>query len=86
MGKTTIYEKRTTGIRNFKYKEFVQREQIRLPQIDEQRRIADILNAIQNKVAAEKDRKAALQEFFRSMLQQLMTGQIRLLSDEGLPL
>ena len=59
---------------------------IPLPPLSEQRRIADNLNAIDSKIAAEEDRTTALQDFFRSMLQQLMTGQIRLLSDEGLPL
>ena len=37
-------------------------------------------------VHAEEDRKAALDTLFKSMLHQLMTGQIRLMSDEGLPL
>ncbi len=57
-----------------------------LPSLPDQRRIANVLNAIDDKIAAEEDRNSALQEFFRSMLQQLMTGHIRLLSDEGLPL
>ena len=55
-----------------------------LPTIDEQSQIAGALDHIDEKIAAEEDRKDALQDFFRSMLQQLMTGQIRLLSDEGL--
>lgn len=59
---------------------------IPLPPLVEQRAISNNFNAIQDKIAAEEDRKSALQEFFRSMLKQLMTGQIRLLSDEGLPL
>ena len=37
------------------------------------------------KIAAEEDRKTALQAFFKTMLHQLMTGHIRLLSDAGLP-
>ena len=57
-----------------------------LPSLPEQRSIAGSLNIIGEKIAAEEDRKAAMQAFFRSMLQQLMTGQIRLLSDDGLPL
>ena len=57
-----------------------------LPPLAEQHRIANTLIAIDDKIAAEEDRRSALQEFFRSMLQQLMTGQIRLLNDEGLPL
>lgn len=50
----------------------------------EQDRIVSILSDIDAKIGAEEDRKSALQDFFRTMLQQLMTGQIRLLSDDGL--
>ena len=45
-----------------------------------------MFDSIDAKIAAEEDRKAALDALFKSMLHQLMTGQIRLLSDEGLPL
>ena len=54
--------------------------------IDEQQQVADFLNSTDAKIAAEEDRLTALQALFKSMLHQLMTGQIRLLSDEGLPL
>jgi len=46
--------------------------------IEEQKKIADILDATVKKIEAELNRKAALQELFKSMLHQLMTGQIRL--------
>lgn len=55
-----------------------------LPSSPEQVNIASHLNSIDEKIDAEEDLKAALQDFFRTMLQQLMTGQIRLLSDDGL--
>ena len=54
------------------------------PSSTDQNKIVMHLTAIDDKIATEEDRKTALQDFFRSMLQQLMTGQIRLLSDEGL--
>ena len=57
-----------------------------VPPVDEQTEIASLLTNVDEKIAVELDRKTAMEEFFRSMLQQLMTGQIRLLSDEGLPL
>lgn len=57
-----------------------------LGSLDEQRTIAEQLSLADEKIAAEEDRKTALQDFFKTMLHQLMTGQIRLLSDEGLPL
>lgn len=55
------------------------------PTIDEQERVSTPLYDLDEKIAAEEDRKAALQDFFQSMLHQLMTGQIRLLTDEGIP-
>lgn len=59
---------------------------IKMPSIEEQQQIAFQLSSVDNKIAVEEDRKAAMQDFFKSMLHQLMSGQIRLLSDEGLPL
>jgi type I restriction enzyme S subunit len=55
--------------------------QITLPPISEQRGIAHFLAAIDHKIAAEEERKAALQALFKSMLHQLMTGQLRLMQD-----
>jgi type I restriction enzyme S subunit len=54
--------------------------------LHEQEEIADKLSTVDAKIAAEEDRKTALEALFKSMLHQLMTGQVRLLSDEGLPL
>jgi len=48
-----------------------------LPEVNEQRAIARILTAVDAKIAAEEKRKAALQTLFKTMLHQLMTGQIR---------
>ena len=59
---------------------------IPLPPLPEQRRIASILNTADAKIAEEEDRKTALDALFKSMLHQLMTGRIRLLTDEGLAL
>jgi len=51
---------------------------IPLPSPLEQRQIADMLSAADRKIEAEEQRKAALQELFKSMLHQLMSGQLRL--------
>ena len=48
-----------------------------LPPLDEQREIARILQAVDQKIAAEEDRRGALEAVFKSLLQQLMTGRIR---------
>ena len=50
---------------------------VALPPLAEQREIAHILRAVNRKIAAEEQRKAALQALFKSMLHQLMTGRIR---------
>jgi type I restriction enzyme S subunit len=48
-----------------------------VPDLREQECIAGILATADRKIATEEQRKAALQALFKSMLQQLMTGQIR---------
>jgi type I restriction enzyme S subunit len=48
-----------------------------LPSVEEQREIVRIISAVDRRVEAEEQRKAALQELFKSMLHQLMTGQVR---------
>jgi type I restriction enzyme S subunit len=54
---------------------------IPLPPLDEQREIARILQAVDAKIAAEQARRAALEELFKSLLHELMSGQIRLSGD-----
>jgi type I restriction enzyme S subunit len=50
---------------------------IPLPPLDEQKKIAQILTAIDQKIQAEEKKKEALQSLFKTLLQQLMTGKIR---------
>ena len=56
----------------------VLREVIPLPPLDEQREIARILQAVDAKIAAEQARRSALEELFKSLLHELMSGRIRL--------
>ena len=51
---------------------------ILLPPLDEQREIARMLQAVDAKIAAEQARRAALEELFKSLLHELMSGRIRL--------
>jgi type I restriction enzyme S subunit len=51
---------------------------IPLPPLDEQREIARMLQAVDAKIAAEQARRAALEELFKSLLHELMSGRIRL--------
>jgi type I restriction enzyme S subunit len=48
-----------------------------LPPLAEQREIARMLQAVDAKIAAEERRRAALEELFKSLLHELMSGRIR---------
>jgi type I restriction enzyme S subunit len=50
---------------------------IPLPPLAEQREIARILQAVDAKIVAEQARRAALEELFKTLLHQLITGKIR---------
>ena len=47
------------------------------PDLDEQREIVEILDAIDQKIELHKRKKAVLEELFRALLHKLMTGEIR---------
>ncbi|HPA99906.1 MAG TPA: restriction endonuclease subunit S, partial [Candidatus Marinimicrobia bacterium] len=48
-----------------------------LPPLPIQQKIASILSAIDAKIEAEENKKKALEELFKSLLHNLMTGKIR---------
>jgi len=50
---------------------------IPLPPLPTQQKIASILSAIDAKIEAEENKKKALEELFKSLLHNLMTGKIR---------
>lgn len=50
---------------------------ISVPQIDEQKEIANILKTIDQKIELHTAKKSALQDLFKTMLNKLMTGEIR---------
>ncbi|BBL82619.1 hypothetical protein TthAA37_14820 [Thermus thermophilus] len=51
---------------------------IPLPPLDEQREIARMLQAVDEKIRAEEGRKAALEALFKTLLHDLMTAKRRL--------
>lgn len=51
--------------------------QIQLPSIVEQNQIAEILDTLQRKIRISQKKKNYLEELFHTLLQQLMTAQIR---------
>ena len=50
---------------------------IPLPPLSEQREIAEILQTVDEKIEIEQKKKELYEELFKSMLNQLMTGRIR---------
>jgi len=58
-------------------KPYLENTSVPLPPLPEQRAIAEMLGAVDEKIQAEERRKAALQSLFRSMLHYLMTGKVR---------
>jgi type I restriction enzyme S subunit len=72
-GRTRIYEKRTTGIRNFKIADFLANEQVLLPPIVEQNVISEVLAYLQGSSEATDKVVAALRVIERSLMRQLFT-------------
>jgi len=48
-----------------------------LPAVSEQKKIAQVLSAVDEHVELEQDRKRGLEQLFRTLLNDLMTGKIR---------
>jgi len=56
----------------------VKNQKIPLPPLPIQQRIASILSAVDRKIEAEQNKKKALDELFKSLLNILMTGKLRI--------
>ncbi|MGI8468832.1 MAG: restriction endonuclease subunit S, partial [Pyrinomonadaceae bacterium] len=52
----------------------------RLPTIEEQKEIAEVLQACDEKISALENETSLLDEFFKAMLEELMSGNLRTLS------
>lgn len=51
--------------------------QVPFPPLPEQRRIADMLSSVDEKIQLEEDKKKALDDLFKTLLNDLMTAKIR---------
>lgn len=95
MGKTRIYEKRTTGIRNFRLDDFLSSETIPLPPLDDQRKVALALSTIQVAIDANDDVIAKASQARQSCVRELFSntetwksvrlGQVARTSSGGTP-
>jgi len=52
-------------------------QQIPIPKVEEQKEIANVLFNIDKKLSQAESKKQTFQALFRTMLNQLMTGKIR---------
>ncbi|MBE0461746.1 MAG: restriction endonuclease subunit S, partial [Candidatus Aminicenantes bacterium] len=53
------------------------KKKIPFPPLPIQQKIASILSLIDSKIQAEENKKKALEELFKTLLSNLMTGKIR---------
>ena len=66
-GRVREYEHQSTGISNFQFEYFLDAELVRLPPLHEQRRIADILSALDDKIELNRRMNHTLESIARAI-------------------
>lgn len=61
----------------------VKNTELPVPPLDEQKKIANILSLVDNKIQKEKENKEKLEKLKKGLMQKLLTGEIRVKIDTG---
>jgi len=75
--KKFLYNKNIQSTQKNVNKAILKNFKIPFPPLEEQKKIADILSTIDNKISIEENKKKYFEALFKTMLNKLMTGQIR---------
>ena len=81
-GQKQIFESQKSGAQHNLTVEDVRKLKICLPSVDEQKAIADILFDVDAEITALEQKLAKCQKLKQGMMQQLLTGKIRLVSND----
>ena len=71
-----ILELTGTTIKNLSLKT-IRNTRIPLPQLEEQKQIAEILSTVDNKLENLKEKKQSFEELKKGLMQKLLTGEVR---------
>ena len=66
-GRAALYEQQSTGISNFQFEYFLDSEVIRVPPLEEQRAIAHVLGALDDKIELNRRMSETLEEMARAL-------------------
>ena len=73
----TLKAKRQTGTQSNLNSSLVRRIEIPLPPLEEQKKIANILSSVDNKIQKKQEQKEKLEELKKGLMQKLLTGEVR---------
>ena len=82
-GRAALYEQQSTGISNFQFEYFLDEELLRVPPLPEQRRIADILGTLDDKIELNRRMNETLEQMARALFKSWFVdfGPVRAKAD-----